>query len=540
MRSRTSSLALLAISMVLCASMLIGTTYAWFTDSVSSGSNKILAGNLDIELLHKVDTGYESVEGSEALFGVEFWEPGVVACETFKVTNEGTLALKYFLSMAVSNVNYVMEGETDTGLSLLDVLKVAVVKDEIDPNDREAALERAKAESKFVDVSAFGGKSGKLQPKDAEEEVEGFTESDTFTVIVWWEPTENDNEYNLIGGAYASDADSDTVGELTIDLTVNLVATQVPYEADAFGEDYDKDATWPRLGTGSMLAEATEMKGKLPVNVKNIYFCEYDESYGLWEEGAPVGATQEDAVRLFADGNVVYICVLPGQKLMLNENCFQLFSEFKALVSIDFGSDGLVSTENVTNMNQMFWKCASLTSLDLSGWDVSKVTNMSAMFHTCSKLEEIDLTGWDVSSVTSMHQMFKGCAALKGLDLTGWDFSKVTSMGQMFQECRSLTEFDMSAWDVSKVTIMSNMFSGCTSLTKLDMSTWNVSKLKKVERMFYKCSALETIYAEDWNNTFVADKEMFSECTSLPGYDEGKVSGEYAKLIANGGYFTAK
>lgn len=255
MRSRTSSLALLVISMVLCASMLIGTTYAWFTDSVSSGSNKILAGNLDIELLHKVDTGYESVEGSEALFGVEFWEPGVVAYETFKVTNEGTLALKYFLSMTVSSVNYVMEGETDTGLSLLDVLKVAVVKDEIDPNDRETALKRAKAESKFVDVAAFGGRSGKLQPKDAEE-VEGFTECDTFTVIVWWEPTENDNEYNLMGGAYASDADPEVVGELTIDLTVNLVATQVPYEADAFGEDYDMDAYFPRLATGPALNQA--------------------------------------------------------------------------------------------------------------------------------------------------------------------------------------------------------------------------------------------------------------------------------------------
>ncbi len=37
------------ISMLMCCAMLIGTTFAWFTDTVTSGKNIIKAGNLDVE-----------------------------------------------------------------------------------------------------------------------------------------------------------------------------------------------------------------------------------------------------------------------------------------------------------------------------------------------------------------------------------------------------------------------------------------------------------------------------------------------------------
>ena len=49
-KSTKRSLLLSALSLVLCLSMLVGTTFAWFTDSVTSGKNRIVAGNLDVEL----------------------------------------------------------------------------------------------------------------------------------------------------------------------------------------------------------------------------------------------------------------------------------------------------------------------------------------------------------------------------------------------------------------------------------------------------------------------------------------------------------
>ena len=39
-----------ALAILMCAAMLIGTTFAWFTDTASTAVNKIQAGNLDVAL----------------------------------------------------------------------------------------------------------------------------------------------------------------------------------------------------------------------------------------------------------------------------------------------------------------------------------------------------------------------------------------------------------------------------------------------------------------------------------------------------------
>jgi len=93
------------ISLLLCVSMLVGTTFAWFTDSVESGYNTIAAGNLDVELNH-ADKGtsgtLQPVSSSTVLFDdVTLWEPGAALYETLQVMNAGTLALKYNLNLNV-------------------------------------------------------------------------------------------------------------------------------------------------------------------------------------------------------------------------------------------------------------------------------------------------------------------------------------------------------------------------------------------------------------------------------------------------------
>ena len=100
------------LSILLCVAMLIGSTFAWFTDSVTSGRNKIVAGNLDVELYHTNANikAAEKVSEKTPLFVKEdgeaiLWEPGVVAYENFTVKNEGTLALKYELALNVYGKN---------------------------------------------------------------------------------------------------------------------------------------------------------------------------------------------------------------------------------------------------------------------------------------------------------------------------------------------------------------------------------------------------------------------------------------------------
>ena len=91
-------------ALFLCIVLLIGTTFAWFTDTASTGVNKIQAGNLDVELQYNHNETWKNAEGQTLDFqkaaGKEseaiLWEPGCTyKLPEIKVVNKGNLALKY-------------------------------------------------------------------------------------------------------------------------------------------------------------------------------------------------------------------------------------------------------------------------------------------------------------------------------------------------------------------------------------------------------------------------------------------------------------
>ena len=118
-----------ALSLLLCFSMLIGTTFAWFTDSVTSANNIIKSGNLDVELYYQAEgqTDWTKVTENTNVFKADtLWEPGHTEVVKLKVVNEGTLALKYHLGVNVAseigsvNVN-------DEAFKLSDFIKFGIV-----------------------------------------------------------------------------------------------------------------------------------------------------------------------------------------------------------------------------------------------------------------------------------------------------------------------------------------------------------------------------------------------------------------------------
>ena len=78
-KRKTTKRALLlsALSLLMCVSMLIGSTFAWFTDSVTSSNNIIKSGNLDITLEYWKDGEWKDVQGKSDILTNELWEPGV-------------------------------------------------------------------------------------------------------------------------------------------------------------------------------------------------------------------------------------------------------------------------------------------------------------------------------------------------------------------------------------------------------------------------------------------------------------------------------
>lgn len=234
MKQKKTALFQSVIALILCISMLMGTTFAWFTDSVTTGINTIAAGVLDVELYHsnaavadeRVDTNtklFMDLNGNPIL-----WEPGVVSYENLRITNAGDLALAYQLALNTDNENFVVE-ESGAQYGLSQILKVGFVEGGITATDR-AGVVASVEEGNWTTLASFV-RSGALLP-----EGEGESEK-TWGVVIYWEPGENDNYWNLNNGKQLNEGEV-----LMIDLGVKLIATQEGYESDSFGADYDSEA----------------------------------------------------------------------------------------------------------------------------------------------------------------------------------------------------------------------------------------------------------------------------------------------------------
>ncbi len=241
MKKRTSLVSSL-IAIVICFSMLLGTTYAWFTDSIVNTNNIIKSGNIDVELYHKSnsDTDYSEVDGTTKLFvnaengGEILWEVGASATETFKIANAGSLALKYdFRIKAVSKT--VNANDED----LTDVLTLKV-------EDSGNAV-------KYNDIFDKGTSVGdSLAPNDYDE----------YTVTIFFDPELTNVIYNDFQG-------------LKLLLGIELVATQVNSEFDGNGNKFDDEAQFPNVSSSVNFGDLTqnqeavlETKGENAVSAK--------------------------------------------------------------------------------------------------------------------------------------------------------------------------------------------------------------------------------------------------------------------------------
>ena len=160
---------------------------------------------------------------------------------------------------------------------------------------------------------------------------------------------------------------------------------------------------------------------------------------------------------------------------------------------------------NVTSLENMFYGCLSLTSLDLSNFDTSNVTNMAQMFYDCSSLTSLDLSNFNTSKVTRMYSLFENCRSLINLNLSNFDTSNVTNMSKMFWYCRKLTSLDLSNFDTSKVENMSYMFSECDKLTSLDLSNFDTSNVTNMAQMFHSCKVLTNLNISNFDFTKVTN-----------------------------------
>lgn len=231
------------------------------------------------------------------------------------------------------------------------------------------------------------------------------------------------------------------------------------------------------------------------------------------------------------------------------DNMFENCRALTAIVGIDTFFTGNVwsftSYGSGANIAGIFKNCSSLTTLDLSRWDVSNATSIAWMFNGCSQLTSVgDLSGWNTSKVTSIEGLFYGCRSLPSIEsISHWDTSQVKGMGQIFYGCNSLTSLDLSSWDTSRVTSLYNTFGECSALTSVgDISGWNTANVQYMHQLFYNCYGLTSLDLSKWDVSNVTNMRtmfhMYQSTSSLvsvgdlSGWNTSKVT-DMSWMFAN-------
>ena len=224
------------LALLMCVAMLIGTTFAWFTDTASTAVNKIQAGNLDVDLEMSTDgTNWESAEGKTLTFKTKdnraadqiLWEPGCTyELPQLRVVNKGNLALKYKIQITG------IQGD-------------AKLNEVIDWTINDAAID-------LTEGHLTAGQTGTA-----------------FTIK-----------------GHMQDAASNDYQNLAIDgIGITVYATQDTVENDSFDNQYDKDAEYPIVAMDTLqelINNATEpVSAKLEGNIAGSLTIPEDKNITL-------------------------------------------------------------------------------------------------------------------------------------------------------------------------------------------------------------------------------------------------------------------
>lgn len=150
-------------------------------------------------------------------------------------------------------------------------------------------------------------------------------------------------------------------------------------------------------------------------------------------------------------------------------NCTSLYSTWHSATSLQSLNLSSKDTSKVTNCAYMLWNpdetaTSALTSLNMSGCDLSNVTTMQGMCHAQNHPGiSFNFNNIKTSSkLTNTYAMFYGCKTTTGFDLRCFNFSGVTNASHMFNNCNTLTSVRFG-YNMGAVTNTTNMFANITT-----------------------------------------------------------------------------
>ena len=323
------------------------------------------------------------------------------------------------------------------------------------------------------------------------------------------------------------------------------------------------------LVTAKYAAKKTNTKTPIVFPEKNIYVKR------MKVDGILLNSTSVDdnGYYLFENNSVDHTVKM---WLELNssilENLFPLNNYLKEVKFNKVKNDKKIS---VTSMENMFYNCSNLTSVDISALDTKYVTSMKLTFYNCYSLKSMDFSKNNFENLRTAYKIFNACHSLtsinlgtpfpnlenlehafyyansiKSLDLSKMNLGKIKYIYGLFRDCHSLeyvnlknmktdlvedmrtvfykdiklTSVDLSGFNTKKVNDTRWMFFNCISLTYLDLSSFDTSEVTDMREMFYNCSSLTSLnFGNNFNTGKVANMSfLFAYCSNLTNLDVSK------------------
>lgn len=382
--TKSTKRALLAsvMAMLLCFTMLLGTTFAWFTDSVTSGNNIIKSGTLDVEMYwadgtEAPDSATWTDASTGAIFNYDKWEPGYVEVRHIKIANVGTLALKY-------QIKIVANGEVS---DLADVIDVYYVDPAVQVSDR-AQLTDANKLGTLTEVLAnlANTANGELPAG----------ENDTITLALKMQEDAGNEYQNLAIGS---------------DFSVVLMATQDNVEKDAFDENYD-DIVIPDIDVQVIEGNTYHYTIDGNVVLASVPYGNVGASFTVPDDVTILGQgdVYDGAVPVFSKSSPIESITLPeglveikaraitGVKTLTSINFPSTLKAIRAQALRQTGMDELTVPANVEVIGEgAFRDMANLTAVTVEG----NVAFDNNAFRSCPNLTSIYLLGDDVTFTSS-------------------------------------------------------------------------------------------------------------------------------------------
>ncbi len=138
----------------MCFSMLVGTTYAWLTDSVTSGKNRIVSGSLDIQMNYYNGTEFVSAEGN--VFEDVTWQPGAETHRLIQIYNNSDMPVKFAFKANVMNEYGSINTEGSSFLLSNSLVSYQAVFDDDKLQEAKDALSAIVQTCKGTAINKFG------------------------------------------------------------------------------------------------------------------------------------------------------------------------------------------------------------------------------------------------------------------------------------------------------------------------------------------------------------------------------------------------